>query len=73
MSTLTLTLPREAVLRRVKKSPLKPTGLLADLGNDYSYSEIQDALSNLLETGDVILTSHLILEPANSKAIAGEE
>jgi transposase InsO family protein len=64
MSSATFPASREAVLRRIRRSPLKPTGLLSDLGSDYSYTEIQDALSDLLESGDVILTSDLILKPA---------
>ncbi|MGD0630887.1 MAG: hypothetical protein ABR987_16280 [Terracidiphilus sp.] len=52
-----------AVLTRIQKSPLRPTGLLTDFGAEYSYSEIQDAVSDLLETGDVILTSDLLLQP----------
>jgi len=56
---------REAVLRRIQHSSLKPTGLLTDLGKDYSYTQIQDALSDLLESGDVILTSELDLEPGH--------
>ncbi len=57
---------RTAVLNRIKQSPLKPTALLANLGSDYSYTEIQDALSDLLEKGDVVLTPDLTLKPAHS-------
>jgi hypothetical protein len=58
---------RTAVLNRIQQSPLKlkPTGLLAALRADYSYTEIQDALSDLLEKGDVELTPDLFLKPAN--------
>lgn len=58
---------REAVLQRVQSSPLKPTSLLADLGQEYSYTEIQDALSDLLERGDVVLTSELELKPGHKE------
>ena len=57
-----LATPDRAVLLRVRKAPLKPTKLLADLTCDYSYSEIQDALSVLLEEGELILTPDLLLE-----------
>jgi hypothetical protein len=55
-----------AVLTRIQESPLRPTGLLANFGAEYSYSEIQDAISDLLETGDVILTSDLLLQPTGA-------
>ena len=58
---------RTAGFDRIQKSPLKPTTLLADLGVDYSYTEIQDALSDLLEKGDVVLTPDLTLKPAPSR------
>jgi len=58
---------RMAVLNRIRQSPLKPTGLLADLGREYSYTAIQDALSDLLEGGEVVLTPELLLMPAHSK------
>jgi hypothetical protein len=51
-----------AVLNRIQQSPaLKPTGLLAALGSEYSYTEIQDALSDLLERGEVDLMPDLTL------------
>jgi len=45
---------------------LKPTGLLGELGTEYSYTDIQDALSDLLESGDVVLMPDLTLKPAPS-------
>lgn len=57
--------PSTAVLNRIEQSPLRPTGLLADLGSEYSYSEIQDALSDLLERGDVVLEANLTLSIAH--------
>jgi len=58
---------RTAVLNRIQQSPLKPTELLgADLGAKYSYVQIQDAVSDLLEKGDVVLTPELTLKPATS-------
>jgi hypothetical protein len=58
---------RTAVLNRIRQAPLKPTELLhADLGVKYSYTQIQDMLSDLLEKGDVVLTPDLILRPARS-------
>lgn len=64
---------RTAVFDRIQQfSPLKPTSLLVDLGVDYSYTGIQDALSDLLEKGDVILMPDLTLKPAHSpKSIEG--
>jgi hypothetical protein len=67
MSSAAFPASREAVLRRIQRAPLKPTGLLTEFGTEYSYTEIQDALSDLLEGGDVILTAGLILEPAHSR------
>jgi hypothetical protein len=63
---------RAAVLGRIQQSPLKPTSLLADLGSQYSYTEIQDALSDLLEDGEVILTPALILKLAGPEDITEE-
>jgi len=58
-----------AVLNRIKQSPLKPTALLSELQMDhYSYTEIQDALSGLLESRDVVLTTDLFLEVATKSA-----
>ncbi len=67
MSTVAYLAPGEAVLKRIRESSLKPTGLLADLGSEYSYMEIQDALSDLLEKGEVTLTSELFLVPVLSQ------
>jgi len=36
-------------------------GLLKELGTNYTYTEIQDALSYLIEMGDVTLTPELVL------------
>jgi hypothetical protein len=57
---------RTAVFDRIQQSPLKPTGLLGELGTEYSYTDIQDALSDLLESGDVVLMPDLTLKPAPS-------
>jgi hypothetical protein len=65
MATQTLLTPGEnAVLDRIRRSPLKPTDLLVELRPVYSYTEIQGAISDLLETGNIILTSNRHLEPA---------
>jgi len=64
---------RTAVLDRIKQSPLKPTGLLADLRHQYSYTEIQDALSDLLEKGDVVLTPELFLKLAQPQGNTKED
>jgi len=63
MSAATFAVSRESVLSRIQESPLRPTGLLTYFGAD-SYTEIQDALSDLLESGEVILTPDLLLKPA---------
>jgi hypothetical protein len=46
------------VFKRVKKagSPLRPTELLAEFTPEYSYAELQDALSRLLEDQEISLT-----------------
>jgi hypothetical protein len=55
----------QTVFRHVKKaeSPLRPTQLLDDLTREYSYADVQDALSDLLEDQRISLTSdrHLIV------------
>lgn len=45
------------------ESPLRPTQLLEDLTPEYSYAEVQDALSDLLEDQRISLTPdrHLIV------------
>ena len=55
-----------AVLRRIQEGPIKPTGLLTSFKAAFTYSDIQDALSDLLESGDVVLTPGLILQSAGS-------
>jgi hypothetical protein len=44
-------------------SPLRPTQLLDDLTPEYSYADVQDALSDLLEDQRISLTPdrHLII------------
>jgi hypothetical protein len=64
MASFAVPATREAVLRLIQQSPLKPTRLLTDLGSEYSYTQIQDAVSDLLEDGEVVLTSKLLLQPA---------
>lgn len=55
---------RSDVLNRIQEFPLKPTELLAaDLGAKYSYAQIQNAVTDLLEKGDVVLTPDLLLKP----------
>jgi hypothetical protein len=61
MSSVTFPSLRKAVLCRIEHSPLKPMGLLKELGTNYTYTEIQDALSYLIEMGDVTLTPELVL------------
>ena len=55
----------QKVLKRMEKaeSPLRPTQLLEDLTPEYSYAEVQDALSDLLEDQRISLTPdrHLIV------------
>jgi hypothetical protein len=55
----------QKVFKRVEKaaSPLRPTQLLDDLAAEFSYSEVQDALSDLLEEQRISLTPdrHLIV------------
>jgi hypothetical protein len=51
-----------AALKCIKQAPLKPTALLWELQTyPYSYTEIQDAISSLLKSGDVVLTPDLFL------------
>ena len=64
MASFAIPAAREAVLRQIQQSPLKPTKLLQDLGPGYSYTQIQDAVSDLLEEGEVVLTSNLLLKAA---------
>jgi hypothetical protein len=53
------------VFKRVERaaSPLRPTQLLEDLTPEYSYADLQDALSDLLEDQRISLTPdrHLIV------------
>lgn len=57
---------RDAVLARVKQSTLRPTELLTALPQ-YGYSDIQAALTDLLEAGTVLLAADLHLAlPVNS-------
>ena len=57
------------MLNRIKQSPLKPTALLSELQmSHYSYTEIQDALSGLPESRDVVLTTDLFLKVATKSA-----
>jgi hypothetical protein len=66
MSTVTCLAPgRAAVLDRVRRSPVKPTELLHNLYPEYSYSDVQDAISELLERGCIILSSSRFLEPVD--------
>ncbi|NYF53176.1 hypothetical protein [Tunturiibacter gelidoferens] len=55
----------QKVFKRVEKaaSPLRPTQLLDDLSRKYSYADVQDALSDLLEDQRISLTPdrHLII------------
>jgi len=55
----------QKVFSRVQAStsPLRPTQLLDDLTREYSYADVQDALSSLLEDQRISLTSdrHLIV------------
>jgi len=53
------------VFKRVKRAapPLRPTQLLDDLTQKYSYAAVQDALSDLIEDQRITLTPdrHLII------------
>ncbi len=65
MSTVTcMASGRAAVLNRIQESSLKPTELLTAFCGDYSYAEIQEAISDLLERGYIVLTSDRYLKPA---------
>lgn len=70
MASFALPATRNAVLHRVQQSPLRPTQLLVDLGPDYSYTQIQDAVSDLLESGDVVLTPSLVLQSADDPLLS---
>jgi hypothetical protein len=66
-------MPESKVLKQVSRkvfsqveraaSPLRPSQLLDDLAKEYRYTDLQDALSNLLEDKRISLTSdrHLII------------
>lgn len=48
---------RNEVLRMVQEHSPRPTELLKLLSAKLSYDEIQDALSELLDSGEVVLNS----------------
>lgn len=52
---------RERVLKVIEERSPLPTELVELLREKMSYREIQDALSELLESGEVALDSHLHL------------
>lgn len=48
---------RDRVMDEVRSISPRPTELLELLRNDFSYRDVQDAVSELLENGDVVLDS----------------
>jgi len=56
---------RERVLAQIRERSPLPTELVGLLENDMSYREVQDVLSELIESGEVILDSdlHLHIKP----------
>jgi len=52
---------RERVLRAIKEHSPLPTELVELLNKEMSYREVQDALSELIESGEVTLDSNLHL------------
>jgi hypothetical protein len=52
---------RERVLAKIREHSPLPTELVALLKNEMSYLEVQDVLSELIESGKVTLDSNLHL------------
>jgi len=56
---------RERVLAKIREHSPLPTELVGLLKNEMSYRDVQDVLSELIESGDVTLDSdlHLHIKP----------
>ncbi len=52
---------RDRVLEEIREHSPLPTELVAELKNEMSYREVQDVLSELIESGRVSLDSSLHL------------
>jgi hypothetical protein len=53
---------RQAVLRLIREESPLPTELIRRLSDKISYRDVQDALSQLIESGEVELASSLHLQ-----------
>lgn len=60
--------PKQLVFNAIEERMPKPTELIAILAAQLSYTEIQQAVSELLEAGTVELGSDRRLRPAQSAA-----
>lgn len=69
MATATCVMPdsKMAVLNRVRRSSCKPTEVMNDLVDQFSYREIQDAVVGMLDSGELILTPNRYLEMGPSE------
>jgi len=69
MICMTKSEAKELVLGQIRARDMRPTQLLDALESQLSYAEIQDALSELLYEGKILLTPGRQL---NLRAVAGQ-